>query len=83
MASVVERLRDAVNQHDLQALLECIDEGYRSEQPAHPNRAAVKSRSARTGQPSSRASRTLRRSCSDTRPTGTRCGASGIGAPRA
>ena len=38
MASVVERLRDAVNQHDLQALLECIDDDYRSEQPAHPNR---------------------------------------------
>jgi hypothetical protein len=38
MASVVERLGDAVNQHDLEALLECIDEGYRSEQPAHPNR---------------------------------------------
>src|SRR5918994_7836169 len=38
MSSVVERLRDAVNQHDLEALLECIDEGYRSEQPAHPNR---------------------------------------------
>src|SRR5215210_2224467 len=38
MASVVERLRDAVNQHDLEALLECIDDNYRSEQPAHPNR---------------------------------------------
>ena len=38
MSSVVERLRDAVNQHDLDELLECIDEGYRSEQPAHPNR---------------------------------------------
>jgi SnoaL-like domain len=38
MASAVERLRNAINQHDLQALLECIDEGYRSEQPAHPNR---------------------------------------------
>jgi len=38
MASVVQRLCDAVNQHNLEALLECIDEGYRSEQPAHPNR---------------------------------------------
>jgi hypothetical protein len=38
MASVVERFRDAMNQHDLQALLECIDDNYRSEQPAHPNR---------------------------------------------
>jgi hypothetical protein len=35
---VVERLRDAMNQHNLEALLECIDEDYRSEQPAHPNR---------------------------------------------
>jgi hypothetical protein len=38
MTSAVERLRDAINQHDLEALLECIDAGYRSEQPAHPNR---------------------------------------------
>ena len=38
MATAVERLRDAVNQHDLEALLECIDDNYRSEQPAHPNR---------------------------------------------
>ena len=38
MTSAVERLRDAINQHDLDALLECIDEDYRSEQPAHPNR---------------------------------------------
>jgi hypothetical protein len=38
MALVVERLRDAMNQHNLEALLECIDEDYRSEQPAHPNR---------------------------------------------
>ena len=38
MASAVERLRDAINQHDLEALLECIDDNYRSEQPAHPNR---------------------------------------------
>ncbi|MGI8909593.1 MAG: nuclear transport factor 2 family protein [Rubrobacteraceae bacterium] len=38
MASVVERLRDAVNEHDIEALLECIDDDYRSEQPAHPNR---------------------------------------------
>jgi predicted SnoaL-like aldol condensation-catalyzing enzyme len=38
MALVVERLRDAMNQHNLEALLECIDDSYRSEQPAHPNR---------------------------------------------
>jgi hypothetical protein len=39
MASAVERVRDALNRHDLQALLECIDDNYRSEQPAHPNRS--------------------------------------------
>ncbi len=37
-AAVVERLRLAVNEHDLEAMLECIAEEYRSEQPAHPNR---------------------------------------------
>jgi limonene-1,2-epoxide hydrolase len=37
-AEVVERLHHAVNQHDLEALLACIDPDYRSEQPAHPNR---------------------------------------------
>ncbi len=36
--AVIERLGRAVNHHDLEALLECMDEGYRSEQPAHPNR---------------------------------------------
>jgi ketosteroid isomerase-like protein len=35
---VVERLHQAMNQHDLAAFLACIDPGYRSEQPAHPNR---------------------------------------------
>jgi limonene-1,2-epoxide hydrolase len=35
---VVERLHHAMNQHDLEAFLACIDPGYRSEQPAHPNR---------------------------------------------
>lgn len=38
MASAVERLRDAINQHDIEALQECIDDNYRSEQPTHPNR---------------------------------------------
>lgn len=35
---VVERLRDAMNEHDLAALLACFDPDYRSEQPAHPSR---------------------------------------------
>jgi len=38
MASVVERMNDALNRHDLDAFLDCFDPGYRSEQPAHPNR---------------------------------------------
>jgi limonene-1,2-epoxide hydrolase len=36
--AVVERLRDAMNQHDLEAFLVCFDPNYRSEQPAHPSR---------------------------------------------
>jgi limonene-1,2-epoxide hydrolase len=35
---VVERMHNAMNQHDLEAFLACFDPGYRSEQPAHPNR---------------------------------------------
>jgi SnoaL-like domain len=38
MAGVVERLREARNGHDLEAMLECFASDYRSEQPAHPNR---------------------------------------------
>ena len=38
MPSVVERMHEALNRHDLEAFLECIDPGYGSEQPAHPNR---------------------------------------------
>ena len=38
MSRVLERLRDAQNRHDLDAMLECFDPDYESEQPAHPNR---------------------------------------------
>ena len=34
----VERLHNAMNQHDLEAFLACFDPNYRSEQPAHPIR---------------------------------------------
>ena len=34
----VERLHNAMNQHDLEAFLACFDREYRSEQPAHPSR---------------------------------------------
>lgn len=35
---VLERLRRAMNQHDLEEFLACFHSEYRSEQPAHPNR---------------------------------------------
>ena len=38
MPTVLERLRDAQNTRDLDAMLECFDPDYRSEQPAHPSR---------------------------------------------
>jgi|SRR5215210_4910885 len=38
MLTVIEQLKEAMNEHDLGAMLECFDPGYRSEQPAHPNR---------------------------------------------
>jgi len=38
MDMVIERLREALNRHDLEAMLECFDPDYQSEQPAHPNR---------------------------------------------
>lgn len=34
----VERVHWAMNQHDLQAFVACLDPNYRSEQPAHPGR---------------------------------------------
>jgi ketosteroid isomerase-like protein len=37
--AVVERLRDAINAHDLEALVDCFADDYDSEQPAHPERA--------------------------------------------
>jgi ketosteroid isomerase-like protein len=36
---VFERLIEAQNAHDLGAMLDCFDPGYRSEQPVHPARA--------------------------------------------
>ena len=37
--SVVERLQEAMNHHNLEAFLDCFDPNYRSEQPAHPQLA--------------------------------------------
>ncbi len=39
MTTVLERLRDAQNRHDLDAFVACFDPDYRSEQPLHPDRA--------------------------------------------
>ena len=39
LPTVLERLRDALNGRDLDAMLECFDPDYGSEQPAHPNRS--------------------------------------------
>lgn len=36
--TVVTRLRDAMNAHDLEAFLDCFHHDYRSEQPVHPGR---------------------------------------------
>ena len=38
MPTVLERLHNAMNEHDLEAMLQCFDADYRSEQPIHPNR---------------------------------------------
>ena len=38
-ALVVQRLDEAMNAHDIDAFVECFDEQYDSEQPAHPDRA--------------------------------------------
>ena len=39
MSEVMNRLRDAMNAHDLDAFVACFAPDYRSEQPAHPGRA--------------------------------------------
>lgn len=36
--SVVERLIEALNAHDLDSFIECFERDYQSEQPAHPER---------------------------------------------
>jgi ketosteroid isomerase-like protein len=37
--SVAMRLRDAINAHDVEAMLDCFHEDYTSEQPVHPGRS--------------------------------------------
>lgn len=38
-AAVVERLRQATDDHDIDALVDCFSETYRNETPAHPDRS--------------------------------------------
>ena len=38
-ALAAERLRAAMNAHDIDAFVDCFAEDYDSEQPAHPDRA--------------------------------------------
>ena len=38
-ARMIERLRDATNAHDLDALVDCFAEDYRNDTPAHPRRS--------------------------------------------
>jgi ketosteroid isomerase-like protein len=35
----LDRLQEATNAHDLDALVDCFTDGYRNETPAHPGRA--------------------------------------------
>ncbi len=39
MSAVVDRLVQAVNRHDLDALVSCFAEDYRNETPVHPQRS--------------------------------------------
>jgi hypothetical protein len=39
VAMIVERLRSAMNTHDLEALVDCFTEDVKSSQPAHPGRS--------------------------------------------
>lgn len=41
LEAVVERLRDASNAHDIDAIAGCFADGYRNETPCHPSRDFV------------------------------------------
>ncbi|HYC29968.1 MAG TPA: nuclear transport factor 2 family protein, partial [Chitinophagaceae bacterium] len=38
LQSLLLKLKDAFNTHDMNSLVECFDEDYSSEQPVHPDR---------------------------------------------
>ena len=46
--AMVERLRDATNAHDLDALVDCFAESYRNDTPAHPGRGFTGREQVRT-----------------------------------
>ncbi len=71
MAVVIERMREALNRHDLEAFLGCFDPNYRSHQPAHPYQGFGGNEQVRKNWSAMFESlRTSRHSCSATRRTG-------------
>ena len=38
LESLLLKLKDALNKHDINSFIECFDENYFSEQPVHPDR---------------------------------------------
>lgn len=57
---VVERLHQALNEHNLETLLACFAPSFQGEQPLHPARAFEElSKSVKIGQSSSRMFRTF------------------------
>jgi len=82
--TVVARLRDAMNAHDLEGFLDCFHEDYKSEQPIHPDAAsAVGIRFVKTGRRSSRGCQTSKPSCWVTVPAEAKSGPNGVGPARA
>jgi len=80
---VIERLQKAMNNHDLEAFVECFNPDYQSEQPVHPDRRfRGRNRSGRTGLPSSAVFGTFRRDCSEAQAGMMQCGLSGTGMVR-
>ena len=41
LSGTIQRLRDAINEHDIEALVACFASDVRSEQPVHPSRNFV------------------------------------------
>ena len=46
--SLVEKVRQAVNNHDLEAVVDCFADDYRNKTPAHPDRGFVGREQVRT-----------------------------------